>query len=68
MVISPDGQTYYTTPEACKLAGVSKSTFLRWVSESTVKDASHRDRRGWRLFTEDDVKRISDEKSRIDRV
>lgn len=68
MPISVDGKTYYTTSEACKRAGIGKSTFLRWVSEGVIEDVSHRDRRGWRLFTEEDIKRINAEKNRIERV
>ena len=46
-----DGETYYRTSEACRMAGISRSTFLRWVSDGIVRDASFRDRRGWRLFS-----------------
>jgi len=46
-----DGETYYRTSEACRIAGISRSTLLRWVHDGIVKDASYRDRRGWRLFS-----------------
>jgi len=58
-------ETYYRTREVCQIVGVSRSTLLRWLNTSILKDASHRDRRGWRLFTEADVKRIKDEANRI---
>ena len=61
MPIMIKGETYYRTSEACQITGISKSTLLRWLSIGILKDASHRDRRGWRLFTEADVKRIEDE-------
>jgi len=63
-----DGETYYTVQEACEIAGVSKSTFLRWVNAGAIRDVSQRDRHGWRLFTEEDIQRISAEKNRIERL
>ena len=66
MPINADGETYYTTSEACKKAGIGRSTFLRWVKEGIVKDVTHADRRGWRLFTEEDIIRIKAEATRID--
>lgn len=58
-------QTYYRTSEACQLAGVSKSTFLRWLKSGVLRDVRQKDRRGWRLFTEDDIKRIRVEASKV---
>ena len=68
MPISLKGETYYRTAEACRIAGTSKNTFLRWVREGLFADVEHRDRRGWRLFTEDDVARLRGEVNRIHRV
>jgi excisionase family DNA binding protein len=67
MPIEADGQTYYTTSEACKKAGIGKSTFVRWVSAGIIEDVTHADRRGWRLFTEEDISRIKAEATRIGR-
>jgi len=67
MPISVDGQTYYTSSEACKKAGIGKSTFLRWVKAGIIEDVTHVDRRGWRLFIEEDISRIKAEATRIDR-
>ena len=50
--------TYYRSTEACRMAGISKNTFLRWIREGNYTDVAHRDWRGWRLFTEDDVARL----------
>ncbi len=66
MTVSINGRTYYRTPEACEIAGVSKSTFLRWIKEGVIEDVGHYDRRGWRLFTEEDVNRIRAEVNRIE--
>lgn len=60
-----DGQSYYRTSEACRRAGISKSTFLRWLKEGILEDVSHADRRGWRLFTEEDINRIKAEANKI---
>ena len=65
MPIKLNQQTYYWTAEACQIAGVSKNTFLRWVRMGTFIDVKNRDRRGWRLFTEDDLKRLTAEVHRI---
>ena len=54
-------KTFYQTSEASEIAGISRSTLLRWIKEGILGDASHRDRRGWRLFTEDDINRIKTE-------
>jgi len=56
---------YYRTQEACTLAGITKNTFLRWVAAGSFRDVSCRDRRGWRLFTEDDLRRLNSEANRI---
>jgi DNA-binding transcriptional MerR regulator len=52
--------TSHNTASAAKALGVSKSTLLRWISEKRVADVD-RDRNGWRVFTDKDIKRITDE-------
>jgi len=56
---------YYNTAEACRIAGISKNTFLRWVRSGLFADVGHRDRRGWRLFTEEDLKRLKIEANKV---
>ena len=68
MPIIVDGQTYYRTSEACKRAGIGRATFLRWLKEGIIKDVSRADRRGWRLFTEEDINRIKAEANKIKRL
>jgi len=60
-----NGETYYRTAEACRVAGTSKNTFLRWVKKGLFADVEHRDRRGWRLFTEDDLDRLKAEVNKV---
>ena len=59
------GQLYYRTSEACKLAGISKATLFRWIKMGILKDASRKDRNGWRLFSEKDIARIRAEASKL---
>ena len=66
MPVTIKGQEYYRTTEACQIVGVGRSTLLRWLRSDAVKDASYRDRRGWRLFTEADIERIRAEANRIE--
>ena len=68
MPVTVNGQTYYRTAEACAMAGISRNSFLRWVREGSFTDVEHRDRRGWRLFTEDDLNRLKAEVNRVTRV
>jgi DNA-binding transcriptional MerR regulator len=54
-----EGKQFYLAHEAAKVAGISKQTLLRWITENRIKDAAKRDRNGWRLFSEPEVKAIS---------
>jgi len=65
MPIILKGETYYRTSEACRIVGIGRSTLLRWLRAGILQDVPHRDRRGWRLFTEADVKRIEDEAQKV---
>ncbi len=60
-----NSESYYRTTEVCQMVGISRSTLLRWLSSGIVNDVPPRDRRGWRLFTEADIKRIEDEANKI---
>ncbi|MBA7571044.1 hypothetical protein ES708_12800 [subsurface metagenome] len=65
MTVNMRGQTYYRTAEVCSLAGISRSTLFRWLRKGILEDALHRDRRGWRLFTDRDIGRITDESNKV---
>jgi len=62
-----NGQSYFRTLEACKLAGISQATFFRWLREGVIEDMAIKDRRGWRLFTPEDIERIRSEASKVSR-
>jgi len=68
MPITINGQSYYRTAEVCQIVGIGKSTLFRWIKEGTTKEAEHRDRRGWRLFTEDEMNRLKVEVNGIKRI
>jgi predicted site-specific integrase-resolvase len=65
MTVNMRGQTYYRTAEACSLAGISRSTLFRWLRLGILEDVSQRDRRGWRLFTDRDISRITNESNKV---
>jgi len=67
MPVTISEQTYYRTAEICLMVGIGKSTLFRWIKEGIMKDAEHRDRRGWRLFTKDEVDRVKTEVNGIRR-
>ena len=45
--------------------GISRATLFRWLKAGLLKK-SYRDRRGWRLFTEDDLNKIQAEANRVE--
>lgn len=65
MSVTVNGQTYYRTTEVCRLVGISRTTLFRWLKEGTFDEAQHRDRRGWRLFTEDEIDKLKMEANQI---
>ena len=56
---------YYRTAEVCRIVGISRNTLFRWFKTGLLKEKIHRDRRGWRLFTENQVKVLKNESNRI---
>ena len=64
MAITVDGKVYYKTSEACKKTGISRATLFRWLKIG-ILEKYHKDRRGWRLFTEEDLNRIRAEARKI---
>ena len=65
MSVKMNGRTYYRTAEVCQIVGIGRSTLFRWLRQNVVKEAQYRDRKGWRLFTEDDLRSLAAESSRI---
>ena len=65
MSLEIKGIKFYRTNEALKKAGISRATFFRWLRDGIIEDVRHKDRRGWRLFTEADIDRLQDESYKI---
>ena len=60
-----DGKKYYEATEVCEKAGISRPTLFRWLKRGLLV-RMYRDRRGWRLFTEEDLNKIQAEATRIE--
>ena len=65
MPVKVNGQTYYRTSEVCLQAEISRATLFRWFKAGVLKQC-RRDRRGWRLYTEDDLGVIRAEANKIE--
>ena len=65
MPIKVSHTVYFRTAEACTLAGITKNTFLRWVKNGSIPDVRRKDRRGWRLFTKNELKRLKTEANKV---
>ena len=65
MTIEIDGHIYYRTLEACKKAGISADRLSSLWLKAGVLQKSYKNRRGWRLFTEEDVREIRAEARKI---
>ena len=65
MSIEIDGQVYYRTSEACKKTGVSRATLFRWL-KAGILEKYRKDRRGWRIFREEDLNKIRAEARKIE--
>ena len=47
----------YSTDQAAKELGLSKSTLLRWFRDGRISEVK-RDRNNWRIFTAKDIEQI----------
>jgi excisionase family DNA binding protein len=65
MPVKINGRTYYRTAEVCQMVGIGKSTLFRWIKQNIIKDAEYRDRKGWRLFAEDELLSLKSETNKI---
>ena len=52
------GRSYYLLSEASRLTGVSKPTIYRWMHQGIITGGRLQNRRGWTLFTEEDIAEI----------
>jgi hypothetical protein len=59
-----NSQQFYSATETCALIGISRATLQRWIQKGILIKI-RRDRRGFRLFTEDDLNLLKAESERI---
>jgi excisionase family DNA binding protein len=57
-------QLFYSATETCEKTGISKTTLQRWLQKG-VLDQIRRDRRGFRLFTEEDLILLKTENEKV---
>jgi hypothetical protein len=65
MPVEINGQIFHRTLEACKKTGISRATLLRWLKGGVIEEPI-RDRRGWRVFSDEDLRRIQVEANRTE--
>jgi len=65
MPIEIDGKVYYRMLEACHEANIGRSTLLRWL-KTGIFGKLHRDTRGWRLFTEENLEEIRAKANKVE--
>ena len=65
MTVVIDGVTYYRTAEVCHMVGISRNTLFRWLKQAKFDGLKRRDRRGWRLFTQEEIERMKVEANLI---
>jgi len=65
MPVTVNGETYYRTNEVYRMIGISRTTLYRWLKQGILNEAEYRDRRGWRLFTEEEVDEMKAEANRV---
>ncbi len=64
MPITTNDRKYYRTCEVYRMVGISRNTLFNWLHRGVLGEKELRDRRGWRLFTEDDIAVLQNEASR----
>ena len=65
MPVIINGETYHRTAEVCLMVGIGKTTLYRWIRENVINEAEYRDRKGWRLFTGDEIDKLKVEANRV---
>ena len=64
MPLEINGRKYFRTSEVCLRVGISRATLFRRLKEGII-DEVPRDRRGWRIFPEAALQKITTESKRI---
>lgn len=65
MPIVLDGKEFFRIGEALERAGLSRSTYYRWVREGRISDTDYRDRNGRRVFTCEELQALCSVSQRL---
>lgn len=65
MPITLEGEKVYRIGEALERAGLSRSTYFRWVREGRIPDAEYRDRNRRRVFTQEELQSLCSEAQQL---
>ena len=60
-----NGKRYWSASEVCREVAISRPTLYRWIKRGILTKL-HRDRKGWRMFTEEDLRKIRSEADKVD--
>jgi len=50
------------------MLGVTRNTLYRWLRKDGIGEARHRDSRGWRLFTQDELEKLNKSINRVVKI
>jgi excisionase family DNA binding protein len=64
MTVQINGRLFFTTAETCKKVGISRATLVRWLQKG-ILPTIRRDRRGFKLFTREDIQILKSEVQKI---
>jgi DNA-binding transcriptional MerR regulator len=59
-----NGRRYWSASEVCQEVAISRPTLYRWLKRGMLTKL-HRDRKGWRMFTAEDVRKIRLEATKV---
>ena len=60
-----NGRRYWSASEVCREVAISRPTLYRWLRRGVLTRLL-RDRKGWRMFTAEDVRKIRLEANKVD--
>ena len=64
MPVIINDQEYHRTGYVCSIVGISRNTLFSWLQRGVLGETELRDRRGWRLFREDELEALKAEAKR----
>ncbi len=58
MAVKVAGRSYYIVSEVSQLSGVNIRTIYRWMHKGIITGGKLQNRKGWTVFTEEDIAEI----------